>query len=78
MTLAIAYHNTGAECEHLKNYPEAVDHYGNGYKLCKKNFGNADPMTVNLNNCYKSASKRLNIAQKHNAIFSSSRREMKP
>lgn len=41
MTLAIAYHNSGAECEHL-NYSEAVDHYHNGFKLCKKNFGNVD------------------------------------
>lgn len=72
MTLSIAYHNTGAECEHLKNFPEAVDHYWNGYKLCLKNFGKADPMTANLNNCYKSASKKLNISNKHTIMFSSS------
>ena len=42
MTLAIAYHNSGAECEHLKKYGEAVDNYGNGYKLCLKNFGKVD------------------------------------
>lgn len=55
MTLAIAYHNTGAECEHLKRYQEAVENYQNGYKLCVKNFGKIDQMTVNLLNCYKSA-----------------------
>lgn len=55
MTLAIAYHNTGAECEHLKRYPEAYDHYNNGYKLCKKNFGDADPMTANLHSCLRQA-----------------------
>ena len=27
MTLAIAYHNTGTECEFLKKYAEGIENY---------------------------------------------------
>lgn len=32
MTLIIAYHNAGVECEYLEKYDEALHHYKNGYE----------------------------------------------
>ena len=55
MTLAIAYHNTGTECEFMNTFDQAIDNFKQGYYLCKKNFGEDDSMTQNLKNCWKQA-----------------------
>ena len=59
MTLAIAYYNTGAECEYLKRYSEAIKHYKNGFDLCKKNFGEEDQMTKNMKKSHTQATRKL-------------------
>lgn len=45
MTLMIAYHNAGVECEYLTKYDEAQHHYANGSHVGHKYFGDQDDMT---------------------------------
>ena len=45
MTLIIAYHNAGVECEYLQKFAEAQHHYENGSGAGLKYFGDNDEMT---------------------------------
>jgi hypothetical protein len=45
MTLIIAYHNAGVECEYLQKYEESEHHYQNGSDVGLKYFGQMDEMT---------------------------------
>lgn len=45
MTLIIAYHNAGVECEYLQKYDESEHHYQNGSDVGSKYFGKMDEMT---------------------------------
>ena len=75
MTLAIAYYNTGAECEYLKRYSEAIKHYKNGFDLCKKNFGEEDQMTKNMKKSHTQATRKLWMTYKQESILMKSRWE---
>jgi tetratricopeptide (TPR) repeat protein len=57
-TIAIAYHNIGAELEHLNMLEEAVAVYSSGLVFAKQHLGEEHSLTESLENSYRAAGHR--------------------